>query len=454
MSDSDAPSADELNQQESTSMERDRLYMERDMHLSALKRFFRQISHSESRDSLSRGELQALNERIRAHFNEFEKVHRAYRAITLLSSDDIYHHTERKFMTAIGTISQELHEQNSREHDSFNFSGMSANSTMTGQQVIRVETPRQPRLTKFNGNPADWPAFRDLFIAEVHDKNYDDVTKLLHLQGSCTDRAARALGPWPPVAVNYLPAWQTLVRAYDDTYHIVHGILARAHSIQKYEQENYEALSAISDGARNAERQLSAVVSAKEREEQMWIFMLKQKMPRATCEAWEAFRNNRTWNNQLPPLASFLEFLNTRAKGKRELEYGDSTMTPEPKRDPKTKNGGSQSQTKTKPTSGDRPSQPKSSSYGPRACVMPQCNQTHYLGQCEAFKKLNMSRRLDKIKEHTLCRCCLLPGHFSNNCKRESCPGAKGKHHHLVCPKLIKPNQPPNGDTKQEITAQ
>lgn len=238
-----------------------------------------------------------------------------------------YVRIEQRFMKAVARINQQLYEQGCGEPSGFPVLGASANSTMashaaTTAPVIRVQAPRTPRVTKFNGNPGEWPAFRDLFVAKVHDEPYDDVSKLLYLQEACVDRAARTLGPCPPIAVNYQPAWQILAKAFDDPYLIVHGILSRACSIQRYERENYESLSAIVDITRSADRQLAAVTNSEKKFEQTWIFMLKQKMPRVTCEAWESYRNNKQ-GNKLPSLQEFLNFLDTKAKGKRELEYED-----------------------------------------------------------------------------------------------------------------------------------
>lgn len=72
--------------------------------------------------------------------------------------------------------------------------------------VIRVEQARPPQIGTFSGNPADWPAFRDLFIAEVHNKDFEPVTKLLYLQKACIERAATKLGPWQPVGDSYQAA--------------------------------------------------------------------------------------------------------------------------------------------------------------------------------------------------------------------------------------------------------
>lgn len=103
-------------------------------------------------------------------------------------------------METMGRIDEQIQVLRSREHGR-NEPGGTAESTLisnigsVGQsQIIRVETARPPQIGTFNGNSADWPAFRDLFLAEVHQKDLDAVTKLLYLQQACIDKAAATLG--------------------------------------------------------------------------------------------------------------------------------------------------------------------------------------------------------------------------------------------------------------------
>lgn len=74
----------------------------------------------------------------------------------------------------------------------------------------------------------------------------------------------------------------------------------------------------------------------------------------------------------------------------------------------------------------------------PPTCLMPKCTKTHYLGQCSEFAKLNFAGKLEVVREHRLCRCCLMTGHMAITCKRSGCnkcPEAKIRHHFRLCAK-------------------
>lgn len=182
--------------------------------------------------------------------------------------------------------------------------------------------------------------------------------------------------------------------------------------------------------------------------DQLWIHYAKQRLPRFTLDSWEQHRN-RNGNTELPTLKNFIEFLDVKAKGRREfeleseminltstshqkssVEHGRNRFKPYDKRDKGNKNK------KTEPRSG-----------GPTRCIMPGCSQVHYLGQCELFRKLTLQERLELTRKQQLCRCCLLKGHMAISCSRDGCskcPEDRFKHHFRLCPKTVGYNKANN----------
>lgn len=174
------------------------------------------------------------------------------------------------------------------------------------QTVIRMERP--PEVGSFDGNPADWPAFRDLFVAEVHNRdNIDPVSKLIYLQRALTGAAAKTLGPWKPTSENYAPAWKVMLEAYNDDYHVIHGILGKMFAVQKQERESHGALRTILDSLHGGRRQLETLADSTELLEQVWIHVSKQRLPRSTLGSWEQYRNNMG-GNKIPSLKEFMDF--------------------------------------------------------------------------------------------------------------------------------------------------
>lgn len=63
-------------------------------------------------------------------------------------------------------------------------------------------------------------------------------------------------------------------------------------------------------------------------------------------------------------------------------------------------------------------------------CVV--CLQDHLLYRCDKFKDMSLDARYNKVSKHKLCHNCLRPGHFSANCKHNSCRFCNKKHNLLL----------------------
>lgn len=436
--------------------DRDNLYNLRETHFEALHRFFGEIFDAETLNLFTANELIIRKRRLEKHFADFENAHLLYRQVCILASNDIYEQTESRFMDAMSKLEDRLQVQGVPAPSSFSRSEIAANSTMAtqGSTIIRVETARPPQIGTFDGSPADWPAFRDLFLAEVHNRDYDPVTKLLYLREACVKGASATLGPWQPTNENYKAAWEVMMAAYNDEYHVIHGIIGNMCAVQKYEKEDYGSLRAILDALNGSTRQLETISTPAVLWDQMWIHLAKQRMPKKTLDSWEQFRN-RGGATKLPTLDEFKDFLDTKSKGRREFENDTTGSMSKGSSVGHTKRSESSGNRfrpyeKSKPSRGENPFRSQkneaSGSGGPTRCVMPGCSQTHYLGQCDAFRGLPLTERVEFTRQHRLCKCCLTTGHYAFSCSRSGCskcPEDKQKHHFRLCPKMsadLKPN--------------
>lgn len=178
--------------------------------------------------------------------------------------------------------------------------------------------------------------------------------------------------------------------------------------------------------------------------DQMKIQQIKERLPQDTVDAWEHFRSQHH-AEELPTFNILRNFLETRAKARLEAE--DDVVV---KRETTYE---MHSRSKSAPASSDHQSSNrnrdggargvKASKYDfgyepPTQCIMTGCKQAHFLAFCPAFLKLSRTDRMEVVKEHRLCRCCLMAGHMSSACKRSGCrecPDAKPKHHHRICSK-------------------
>lgn len=438
--------------------DRDRLYARRELHMVALDQLVRDIRDDDVLQALSEGELRVRQTRMRKHFEEFEAAHVMYRQFCRLASDRVYTIMERKYMRAVVRIEDKLREQRSHSPSGFHSNMIDAHSSMIAgaPQIIRVETTRPPQVGKFNGSPSDWPAFRDLFLAEVEHKDFDPVTKLLYLQEACVDKAKDTLGAWQPTAGNYKAAWEIMVAAYDDEYHVIHDTIGKMFAVERQEKESHDALRTVLDVLNSGLRQLEANKPQAILWDQLWIHFGKQRLPSSTLDAWEQWRHHKS-ANRMPTLAEFKTFLDMKSKGRRQSEIGtnwsnqssvvnktksEAGSTRSHPYDRNQTNSGARSSTQNKPE------YTKSHSHArPTTCVVENCKQSHYLNQCDMFRALSYTERRHVLSKNRLCHCCLAPGHYASECTRpscRSCPDTKFKHHMNMCPK---PHQPSNSTT-------
>lgn len=438
---------------------RDALYNEREERIETLERVYDELADDEVVQMFSREEVKIRQQRLQKHFDEFERAHLALRRTCLVSTNGIYVQMEHRFIQIMSKLEARIQESVCSDQRN---NLLSSTPNEIAPSVITVVTPRTPQVGTFNGNPADWPAFRDLFLAEVHSKDFDAVTKLIYLKQACTEGAALTLGPWKPTAGNYKPAWDILMQAYNDDYHVIHSILGQMYSVEAQDRENHGALRKILDSVNSGTRALLAVTDQESLWDQVWIHYAKQRLPRSTLDSWEQHRSRHRMGS-LPSLNEFKHFLDIKAKGRREFEHSESNPrvrykehrpNPYHKNERSANHGSDRRQEQRR-----NESYPKTSRFTPREtnnhpepgrCAVPNCNERHGLYQCNAFRRLGLQERLRVVYNNQLCRCCMRQGHIAIKCERDGCskcPESKVKHHFKLCPKTTwdsKPKQPGN----------
>lgn len=430
--------------------DRDQLYSLREMHLNALKMIRNDINNEETFLAFTAADLTVRAELLRSHYEKMEKAHTLYRQCAMLSSDKVYIKAQRDFMSSLAKLETRIKELNREEQSRFQ---PTANSTMgmPEQPVHRTEPTRKPQIGKFNGSAADWPGFRDVFLAEVDRRDYEPVMKLIYLRDACTDKAARILGTWQLVAANYQLAWDSMMHAFNDEYQVIHGIMTDMYGIRQSERESIDDMQEILNVLNNSRRQLQSMMTPQQLEEQLFIHYATARMAPATQDAWEQFRN-RDKSSGLTSLDEMKQFLHHKTRMHTravKAKVGPSPRSADDRGKRSNHEGASKTATgnsRAKPYDRNKPSNDgdKRDSHGfgpPSACIMNDCDQVHYLGQCQAFRNLTIAEKMTVVKEHQLCRCCLMAGHMSTTCKKRgcsNCPDAKIKHHYHLCSKNVK----------------
>lgn len=165
------------------------------------------------------------------------------------------------------------------------------------EQIIRIVNKRDPRVNKFNGEPHAWPAFRDMFMAEVHNReDIETVTKLTYLKTSCIGAAADVLGHWGHTADSYAGAWKLLNERYEDSYNIKQSLVAQIMSIPAIKTESHENLSSVVNTVESVLRQLKDMKVKVKYWDPVIIYTIMTRLPYRAKADWEQRREaNVEW---------------------------------------------------------------------------------------------------------------------------------------------------------------
>lgn len=331
---------------------------------------------------------------------------------------------------------------------------------------IRIETCRPPEVGTFDGNPAEWPAFRDLFRAEVDERDIEPVTKLIYLQKACKGRAKKTLGNWAKLAENYAAAWQLMNEKYNDGYRIQQSLIDTMLDMKKRQEESYDGLRDVIDTVTSTLRQLTVSGTNVSGWDAIIINIMTRCLPATTLDAWE----QRRINMKKPTLARLFKFLEAKAKGRmfvdidqEEKRESQNMHVQEHYRRPiqrQERRGDHQprsnrppiNQNRYRPYStgkrdwqatmvSQRPQQQERDSRPPQRAglVCYLCEGTHSVTKCDDFKRLTVTQRKDKARLWTVCYCCFSKAHYTRDCQYngcQKCPPTDPKHHRLLCLKF------------------
>lgn len=419
-------------------IERTKILAVSQLHLSLLKKLFAEAIDEERIVAYTIRRLKGLIASIDHHSKGYDVAHASYCSQTPGVSNEEYSNIQLDKIQIVADLEDRIA---ALENEQGIGVGAVAPSQGTTQQIIRIEPTKEPKIGTFNGEFADWPIFRALFISQVHNKEFDDFSKLSYLENACIGDAKEALGTWPPVGESYAAAWEAINRKFSDDYRIVQSMISKVVEFPEPEIETYALLSRAVDRMNHGIRRVRATITGEPREDQLWINMLLRSLPISTSEAWEAYRNTHYYL-QTPNLDAFRKFLEIRVGGRKDqtpigqsnqsTSHGNTTSHSNKRRHEQSGNNNQPSFSKRYEFNNNR------NSTGPTACTMAGCDRIHYLGQCEVFRKFTLPERNDYVIKNHLCRCCLAPGHRAIACPRNTCvkcPDSRFKHHFRLCDK-------------------
>lgn len=315
---------------------------------------------------------------------------------------------------------------------------------------LPMSTRSPEGLGEFDGTHANWPQFRDLFIALVGSQDYPNLNKLLYLKKSCTGPAALAIRGYEPIQDCYEADWNALNAIYEDDYAVTQALIDRLVNMPLAKDAGVKELRRIIDTTTSTLRQLSGLQEETEKWDSVVINLITKKLPFTIIESWEQLRKR----NQRPTLSEFLEFLDARARAR----MFNATPTPisAPRHDKERNYGLERNTRRQNATTGYKNSrttwnvQAHRTNEGSQGCRL--CDKNHNLANCSVLLGKHVSERRRILVQLGVCLNCLNFGHYLNQCNRPSCSRREcknDKHHWTLCSNASSPKL----ETKLQVGA-
>ena len=381
---------------------------------------------------------------VKAAFGDLEVAHDAYTdsleaEADILKSEAWYNSAQQNYVTRVKSANDWIKSKRVNS-DNANVSGASASSTSTGGSTSKAGSDPVSQtdfmnmwsvpkvdLDKFDGDPLDFQTFMSLFDESIGNILSDDQMKLTRLLYYVCGPAKAAIKGCALVGgtEGYKQARDILKSRFGNVHLISQrivnelkcgGSVSKSYEIQQLVDELVVALSSLQKLNRMSEV-----------ENQSCIIEILGRCPLTLCNKWKKLAlAHRRKHDDYPKFADFVEFIRSNAYDVCDPVYGNETFKP-PRARKKASSHFVVSETSgkelesahvmapsgAKASAASAPKQPIS-----QPCVL--CKQNHRLFHCESFKSLQPSARFQVVKVTKLCYNCLLPGHFTRDCRKMS----------------------------------
>lgn len=312
---------------------------------------------------------------------------------------------------------------------------------------VDVVLPPPEGLTQFDGNHANWPAFRDLFIALVDSRAYSNLSKLLYLKKACVGPAALAISGYEPLQDCYNNAWEALRTIYDDDYAVGQALVGRLLDMKPAQDAGVNELRRVIDTTTSTLRQLEALRYKVRYWDPIIISLMARRLSPMIVGSWEQQRKR----DKIPKLKDFLEFLDAKARAQSYLVGPIASTSNENIGDHRRSqpSGGYQRVKQFNREQNARPSFQSMKSESQCA----NCGQAnHWLAACPNLLDKPMKDRRRILLNLGVCLNCLRFGHYRFNCERPGCKTrlcSGDKHHIILCGKSDSVRPAPESDSRR-----
>lgn len=339
------------------------------------------------------------------------------------------------------TTNEAANEENNGQRAAGNGNNANANNDRAENDCAEADLEKI-KLQKFNGEYGKWPEWRSSYDSLVHNsRTMSNTNKFHRLKSRLTGKAERVLAGWNVTGENYLAAYDTLVKIYENKYRMTLALLDDLFNIPPQPEENDESLRIILDTMNRCIRQLKACGSPVATWDHMLIYYLFVKMPPTTRKMFDTSKKL----TEMPTLQEVMNFLEDRANGYVDMiRLGSQQL----QNQPSTSNGNSSNDHSLVKYTGAIPRQNTNQRHNsnpyPTKGNIPKgglschnCGLPHPISSCAAFRAMTVRERENRVRELKLCINCFSPNHAARSlsCRAGPCMRCKKGlfHNTLLC---------------------
>ncbi|KAG8174211.1 hypothetical protein JTE90_015693 [Oedothorax gibbosus] len=178
--------------------------------------------------------------------------------------------------------------------------------SISQRSISEVKMPRL-NIPIFTGDFFEWPSFKDLLCAVVHDNaNLSKIEKFQYLKSLLADTPATLIRHMPMAESSYDEAWNKIVQRYGKNKKIVTSLITTFLSQPKITNATDSALRKLADTTDVVIRGLKTLHENAASRDPWLIHLLLEKVDQETCRVWA----EKVAEEDFPTVESFIEFLN------------------------------------------------------------------------------------------------------------------------------------------------
>ena len=314
--------------------------------------------------------------------------------------------------------------------------------------VDAIKLPKTS-LKTFSGNPLDYWIFIKAFDSTVGQSTVEDADKLNRLLEYCTGKAEKVISPCAIMdpSKGYKEARKLLKRRFGDDHVISNAWIKKIVEGPVLKPNKADELQDLADDVQCCLETLNAMNKLAEVESQDRTVRISKRLPICLQTRWRKVACTTVDNTgYYPDFKKFTEFLNRVAREANDPIYGKVEI---PTKDSKF----SQSKQKKSLSLAAEASADFKNDARKKTRKCFTCDGDHFTSECEKFKKMKPSVRLETVKRHKLCfNCVNYDNHFVKDCRKRggcSVAGCNRRHSELLHEAVVSAHQKQANDEKK-----